>query len=213
MAFVSTPYIFFCGICGNELEGLAQQLADKNFFLAGQPSLAGHLFCYHIYQHDDTQKGHLDCCLSLCNSPLLLQSGLDSDISTGTQNTDASPSSTSLGNIPGKLLCYTLRGIREKVKSNKGPGGKELNPSGMTLSLPLVHLHPALVVEPEGTSKAPVLVRERLSPTREGKFQWKVCLHLHLEQGRMPLVERSDGCGCCFFLSYRQELTITEPLL
>ena len=162
-----------------------------------------HLFCYHIYQHDDTQKGHLDCCLSLCNSPLLLQSGLDSDISTGTQNTDASPSSTSLGNIPGKLLCYTLRGIREKVKSNKGPLGKELNHTGMTLSLPLVHLHPALVVEPEGTSKAPVLVRERLSPTREGKFQWKVCLHLHLEQGRMPLVERSDGCGCCFFLSYR----------
>ena len=46
---------------------------------------------------------------------------------TGTHKMDASPSSTSLGNIPGKLLCYTLGHIREKGKANKGLGGMELN--------------------------------------------------------------------------------------
>ena len=45
----------------------------------------------------------------------------------GTCKKDAFPSSTSFGNIPGKLLCYTLGGIREKGKSNKGLGGMELN--------------------------------------------------------------------------------------
>ena len=29
----------------------------------------------------------------------------------------------------------------------------------------------------------------------------------------MPPVERSHSCGCCFFLSYRWELTVSEPLL
>ena len=44
----------------------------------------------------------------------------------------------------------------------------------------------------------PALIRDRLSLTREGKLQWKVCLHPHLEQGRMPPVEKSTGH--CFFL-------------
>lgn len=43
-----------------------------------------------------------------------------------TWNTDASHSSPSLGNIPGQLLYYTLGGIREKDKSNKDLGVKEL---------------------------------------------------------------------------------------
>ena len=45
----------------------------------------------------------------------------------GTCKMDAFPSSTSLGNIPGKLLCYPLGHIREKGKANKGLGGMELN--------------------------------------------------------------------------------------
>ena len=65
---------------------------------------------------------------------------------------------------------YTLGGIREKGKSNKGPSGMELNQSGMPSGLPLVHLHPTSVVEPEGTSKTPGSVKDRLNPTREGKF-------------------------------------------
>ena len=132
---------------------------------------------------------------------------------TGTGKMDASFSSPSLGNIPGELLCYTLGGIREKGKSNKGLGGMELNQSGMPSGLPLVHLHPTSVVEPGGTSKTPVLVKDRLSPAREGKLQWRVLSTPHLEQGKMLLVEKSYGCGCCFFFSYRWELAIPEPCL
>ena len=48
----------FCGICGNELEGLA-------LIAQGQKSLfphwlaLHHLFCYHTYWSGDTQNGHL----------------------------------------------------------------------------------------------------------------------------------------------------------
>ena len=88
----------------------------------------------------------------------------------------------------------------------------EINQSGMPSGLPLVHLHPASVVESAGTSKMPVSVRDRLSPVREGKLLREVCLDLHLERGRMLPVGKSHGCGCCFFLSYRWELTVPEPL-
>ena len=88
----------------------------------------------------------------------------------------------------------------------------ELNQSGMPSGLPLVHLHPASVVELAGTSKTPVSVRDRLSPIREGKLLWEVCLDPHLEQGRMLPVRKSHGCGCCFFLSYRWEIAVPEPL-
>ena len=101
----------------------------------------------------------------------------------------------------------------EKGKSNKGLGGRELNHSGMPSGLPLGHLHPAAVVEPGGVSKTPVSVRDRLSPTRERKLRWRVCLHPHLEQGRTLPLEKSHGCGCHFFLSYRWELAIPERLL
>ena len=58
----------------------------------------------------------------------------------------------------------------------------ELNQSGMLSGLPLMHLYPALVVELGEMSKMPALVRDRLSLTREGKLQWRVCLHPNLEQ-------------------------------
>ena len=63
----------------------------------------------------------------------------------------------------------------------------------------MVHLHPTSVVELGGTSKVPVSVRDRLSPAREGKLWWKVCLHSHLEQGGVPLMEGGKGAGHCFF--------------
>ena len=69
---------------------------------------------------------------------------------------------------------------------------------GASPGLPLVHLHRISVVEQGGTSTAPASVRDRLSPTREGKLQCKVCLHPHLEQGGTPLVENGAGR---FFLS------------
>ena len=73
---------------------------------------------------------------------------------------DASPRSPSLGNILRKLLWSNPGGIREKDKSNKGLVGMELNQSGMPSGLPLVHLHPASVVEPGGMSKMPASVRD-----------------------------------------------------
>ena len=102
-------------------------------------------------------------------------------MSMGTHKMDANPVNTSLGNI--LKICAPLQATSgEKDKSNKGLGDMELNQSGMLSGLPLVHLHPTLVVELEEMSKMPALVRDRLSLTREGKLQWRVCLHPHLEQ-------------------------------
>ena len=89
----------------------------------------------------------------------------------------------------------------------------ELNQSEVPSGLPLVYFHLTSVVEPGGVSKVPASVRDRLSLSREGKLQCKVCLHPHQEQGRMLPVEKSHGCGCHFFLSYRWELAVPEPLL
>ena len=47
----------------------------------------------------------------------------------------------------------------------------------------------------------PVSGSDRLSPAREEKLWWKICLHPHLEQGGTPPVESSHGCGCHFFLN------------
>ena len=124
-----------------------------------------------------------------------------------------SPSSTSLGGIQKSYSAPPRVASEEKVKSNKGLGGMELNQSGMPSGPPLVHLHSVSLVETGGTSKTPVSVRDRLSSTREGKFQWRVCLHPHREQNRTLPVEKSHGCGCRIFLSYRWELAAPEPLL
>ena len=86
----------------------------------------------------------------------------------------------------------------EKGKSKMGLGGMELSQFEMPSGLPPAYRHPALVVEPGGTSLVPMSVRDRPSPTREGR--WKVCLYPHLEQGGMPPVQRSHSCGSCFFL-------------
>ena len=60
----------------------------------------------------------------------------------------------------------------------------------MPSGLPLVHLHPTLVVEMGGTSKVPVSVTGRLSPAREGKLLWNVCLQPHVQQeGRLQWKE------------------------
>ena len=94
---------------------------------------------------------------------------------------DASPTNTSLGGIPKSYSTPPRVASEEKGKSNKSLGGMELNQSGMPSGLPLVHLQSVSVVKLGGTSKTPVSVRDRLSPTREGKLQWRVCLHPHLE--------------------------------
>ena len=155
------PRYSFCGICGNELEGLALIARGRKSPFPRWPALH-HLFCCHIAWRGDTQKGHLGCRLSLYDPLLLLRSGLYSGVCRGIEKRML-PRSPSLANILGKLPCSTLGGIREEGKSNQGLGGMELSQSGMPSGLPLVRLHPALVVEPGGTSKMPVSVRDRLS--------------------------------------------------
>ena len=113
------PRWSFCGIC--ELEGLVLVTWGQKSLFPCRPTLHNP-FCSHIYWCGDTQKRHLwFFCSSLCNSMVLLCSGLYLGMCIGTRNMDASPSRPSR-----KLLSYTLGGIREKGKSNKSLGGKEL---------------------------------------------------------------------------------------
>ena len=102
----------FCGICRNKLEGLVLIAQGKKdpFFLTGQPSPP---LLLSIYWRGGIQEGHLGCCSSLYDSLLLLQSGLYLGMCIATHKMDASPSSPSLGTIPGNY-CYTLGGIRGK---------------------------------------------------------------------------------------------------
>ena len=90
-----------------------------------------------------TQKGHLGGCLSLYDSPFLLQSGLSSAMCTGTRNVDASPSSPGLGGIPKSCSVPSQLASEEKDKSNKGLGGLKLSQFGIPSGLILGHLHPA----------------------------------------------------------------------
>ena len=186
----------FCGICGNELEGLALVAQGQKSLFPHWPT-PYHLFCYtgvatlrrDILVVARPFMTHHFYCGQECNPGMC----------TDTCNTDASPRGPSLGNTPGKLLCYPLGGVREKDKSKvlvvrnsksvwdairSTPGAFPLCLGGRT----------------RRTSKMPASVRDRLSPTREGKLRWKVCLHSHLEQRGMYPVERSQGCGCRFFL-------------
>ena len=124
--------------------------------------------------------------------PVLLWSGIYSGLCIGNQVMNVSPSSLSLGGIPeGYFDCTRVASEASKILK-----ARNWTPSG----LPLVHLHPVSVVEPGGTSMTPASVRDRLSPTGEGRLQCKVCLHPHLEQGGTP----PDGTCRFFFFSLLQ---------
>ena len=112
--------ISFCVIHGNELEGLVLVAWGQKSLFPRWPTLH-HLFCYRIYWCGDTQEGHLGCCWSLYDSPFLLQSGLYSGNCTGTCNTDAFPSSPSLGNVLGKNSGKSNTGLcGNKLEISKG---------------------------------------------------------------------------------------------
>ena len=91
----------FCGVCGNEMEGLA-------LITRGQKSLfphwlaLHHLFCYHLYWCGDAWKEHV----GFMFVPVLLWSGIYSGSCTGTQEMNVSPSSLSLGGVlEGHSAC------------------------------------------------------------------------------------------------------------
>ena len=125
--------------------------------------------------------------------PALLWSGIIS----GTQVTNVSP---------GVLAWEASRMFTLIAPQVASEASKVLTVRGWTsvwnaIRSSLEHLHP-VSVEPGGTSTAAASVRDRLSPTREGKLWCKVYLHPHLEQGGTPPVER-----------WRWELTIPASLL
>ena len=125
---------------------------------------------------------------------------------------DASPRSPSLGNIPGNYSVTPRLASEERDKSNQRScwyGTKSVwdairsTPSASSPDLGGRTRRRVRCLRQQG----------QLSLTREGKLWWKVCLHPHLKQGGTLSMERSRGCGCCFFLSYRWKLTVPEPLL
>ena len=84
---------------------------------------------------------------------VLLWSEIYSGLCTGTQVTNVSPSSLSLGGIPEGYSDCTPGGIKDK----QGFNGEELDVNqGCASGLPLVHPHPVSVVEPGGASVTPV---------------------------------------------------------
>ena len=104
---------------------------------------------------------------------------------------------------PSIWLCWEMGPVRKSIwDAIRSTSGASLSClSGRTSGL-------------MGKSKVSVSARDRLSQTRKEKLRWKVCLHPHLKPGGTPPVEKSQGCGCHFFLSYRWELAVprTTPL-
>ena len=108
----------FCGICGNELEGLALITRGQKSLFPHWPAFH-HLFCYCLYWCGNTWKEHLSFMLVL----VLLWSGIYSGLCTGTQVMNVSRSGLSLGGTPEGYSDCTLVGIRGKQDFN----GEELD--------------------------------------------------------------------------------------
>ena len=69
----------FCGVCGNEMEGLALITRGQKSVFPHWPVLR-HLFCYCLYWCGDAWKEHLSFIFML----VLLWSGIYSGLCTGT---------------------------------------------------------------------------------------------------------------------------------
>ena len=76
----------FCGICGNQLEGLALITRGQKLLFLNWPALHHH-FCYRLYWYGDTWKEHLGFMFVL----VLLWPGIYSGSCTGTQAMSVSP--------------------------------------------------------------------------------------------------------------------------
>ena len=151
-----------CGICWNELEGLALSIFPH------WPAL--HLlFFYHLYWCGDAWKE----LLSFMFVPALLWSGIISR----TQVTNVSP-----GVLAWEAFrMFTLIAPQVASEASKVLMVRSWTSVWNAIRLSLEHLHP-VSGEPGGTSTAAASVRNRLSPTREGKLWCKVCLHAHRKQ-------------------------------
>ena len=120
-----------------------------------------------LYWCGDTWKEHLGFMFIL----VLLWSGIYSGLCTGTQVMNVSPSGLSLGGIPESYSDCTSGSIR----GNQGFNGEELD-----ISLGCHQVYPWCISTPFQWEGQVWQVMDRLSPTREAKFQCKVCLYPHL---------------------------------
>ena len=131
-------------------------------------------FCCCIYWCGDTQKGHLGCCSSPCDSPLLLPSGLCSGVCALAYGGQMLPPEVLAREAFWKAALLNARWHQRKKKSQ----AKVLMVRNWTSILDAirstpVHLHPTLVVEPGGMRKEPVSVRRRLNLTGKESFSVK----------------------------------------
>ena len=169
----------FCGIYGNEMEGLLLITQGQKSFFPHWPALH-QLFCYHLYWCGDTWKGHLSTSSywSYC----------------GQEYTQGHAQALRWQIFPPAVLTWeafwkvTLIALWVSSEASKVLMVRNWTSVWKAIWSTPVYLH--FISKQGGTSTEPVSVRGRLSLTREGKLQCKVCLHLHLEQGGMPPVER-----------------------
>ena len=110
----------FCGICGNEMEGLTLITRGRKSLFPHWPALH-HLFCYRLYWCGDAWKERL----SFMFIPVLLWSGIYSGSCTSTQVMNISPSGLRLGGIPEGYSDSSPGGIRGK----QGFNGEDLDVS------------------------------------------------------------------------------------
>ena len=131
------PRHSFCGICGNELEGLALVAWGQKSL----PSLAKP-FVSHILVRCCSERAAWSLSTPLWHATPAV-SGLCWGMCAGTWET-ALPQQRQPGGSEHPL-GFAPGGVSGKGKSNKGFGGMELNQSGMLSGLPLVHLYPVVI--------------------------------------------------------------------
>ena len=192
------------------LKDWPQQLEDKtHFFFAGQPSTISLAVTYagvvtlrrdtlvvvhpfmthHVYcSQDCTQK-----CAQALRKWMLLRVVLPWETFQESYSAPPRAASEKKTNQTKVLMVRNEKSFWDAIRST------------------LVHLHPTSVIELGRMSKAPVSVRDRLSPTREGKLLWKVCLHPSRE-GRLWW-EEAMAVDDAFFCLTDGSQQFPEPLL
>ena len=184
-------------------------MKDSSF--PSRPAL--HHLLYHIGWYGSSQKGHLGFSVwPFITYHFYCGQEYAEDMHRHMEG-GCSPSSLSLGDILEDYSALPQVASEEEQKSGKGVNGEELDINLGCHQVHPVHLRPSPVVEPGGMRVGQLLWWGQVNSGRGRKLRWKTCLHPHLQQGGMPLVEKSHNAECCFYLSYIWELTVPEPPL
>ena len=153
--------------------GPSKLRTDITFSSLADPPVS--LFLSHILVWQHSKETSWISCSSLYNPKLLLCSGLYSGMCTHTWNMDASPRRRAWETLQESYSAPPQVASEEKRKSDKGLHGEELD-----ISLGCHQVYPWCISTPFQWEGQVWQVMDRLSPTREAKFQCKVCLYPHL---------------------------------